>query len=37
VFIDYFGAPSDRRVNSWYSFQNDETVACDETGVCYGQ
>jgi len=31
VFIDYFGAPSDRRVNGWYSFQNDET------GVCPGQ
>jgi hypothetical protein len=28
VFIDYFGAPRSRRVNSWFSFQNDETTVC---------
>lgn len=31
VFLDYFGAPPDRRVNGWYSFQDDEG------GVCPGQ
>jgi hypothetical protein len=28
VFIDYFGAPRTTSVNSWLSFQNDETHVC---------
>ena len=28
VFIGYFGAPPSTSVNSWLSFQNDESSTC---------
>lgn len=33
VFLSYFGAPVRQSVNGWYSFQNDEPLACSETAV----